>query len=507
MSGACLEESFTSGSLVIIGTRCTRASTFKERSAAQGPTFRDGDALQAISGLSLHPILGGRARHDWLLVSWGSGARTVPYWMYGVLHPLLRRKHKVPEGNSMKLVTLHGLIGTLVLMGCDGRERAPASVTRDSAGVTIVESSAPIDGARPRYTVDSVSTIEIRSPRSPDQEFDPNVIPTELSDGRIVVADPSAWEIHLFSARGQPLKSFSRKGQGPGEFEAMASIARFAEDSLIAYDVVLRRYSIFDSTGRFVRSGSFTAGTGMSIPAGTFHDGTLLIRDGFPLRPSGIAGPAVLTGGQSGELQAPTPLYRVQLNGSPVDSIGAISGSEIVVQSVSQGMSMTPIHFGRMAVVAARDSAIVIGDGPGFDFLIRRATGELVGRFRRPAATQAVTSAEVETLIMSQVANIPAAPREAIERRLRETPHRPTKPEYDRVLLSDAGEIWIRHFVASGGQASTWSVFSDRGEWLCDVALPAAFLPYTIAHEHMIGTWTDEDEGVLIQVRALRSAR
>lgn len=214
-----------------------------------------------------------------------------------------------------------------------------------------------------------------------------------------------------------------------------------------------------------------------------------------------------MTGGQSGELQLPTPLYRVQLNGSPVDSIGAISGSEILVQAVGQGLSMTPVHFGRLAVVTARDSLIVIGDGPGFDFLIRRMSGELVGRFRRPAAAHAVTSTEVETLITSQVASLPAAaPRKVIERRLRDTPHRATKPEYDRVLLSDAREIWIRHFTASASrsQLSTWSVFSERGEWLCEVPLPAAFIPHVITREHLIGTWTNEDEDVLIQIRGLR---
>ncbi|MBX3147742.1 MAG: hypothetical protein KF785_13330 [Gemmatimonadales bacterium] len=409
----------------------------------------------------------------------------------------------------MKLAIVPVLLSTLVLMGCGRADGAPASVTRDSAGVTIVENQAPLDGDSPRYRVDSVATVEIRSSRGEGHEFDTNVIPAKLSDGRIVVADPSAWEIHLFSPQGQPLNTFGRKGRGPGEFESITSIARFAGDSLVAYDVLLRRYSVFDGAGGFVRSGSFTAGTGMPIPVGAFHDGALLIRDGFPLRPSGTAGPSVVTGGQSGELQALTPLYRVPLNGASVDSIGAISGSEILLQATPQAMSMTPIHFGRTAIVTARDSAIVIGDGAGFDFLIRRETGELVGQFRRPAAAHPVTAAEVEVLITAQLASLPAGVHERMGQRLRETPHRSTKPEYDRVLLSDAGEIWIRQFTVSalGGGFSTWSVFSAKGEWLCDVPLPAAFMPYAISREHVVGTLTDENDGVLVQVRPLRSAR
>jgi len=407
----------------------------------------------------------------------------------------------------MRLVIVQGLVGAMAVAGCAGPGRAPTSMTRDSAGVSIVESSAPADGTRPRYAVDSAPAVEIRSAGDLDRELGAEAIPTELSDGRIVIADPSVSEIHLFSPRGQELKSFGRKGQGPGEFESIASIARFAGDSLVLYDVLLRRYSVFDDTGGFVRSSSLAAGGGMPIPVGAFRDGALLIRDGFPLRPSGIAGPALFSGGQTGEQQASTPLFRAPLNGSPVDSIGAVSGSEVLVQARGQAMSIMPIHFGRMAVVSARDSVIVSGDGAGFDFAIRHQTGQVVGRFRRPATAPAVTSAELDALIATQLANLPLGSRGDVERRLRETPHRPTKPLYDRVVLGDAGEIWIRHFVTStaGERLSTWSVFSARGEWLCDVSMPAAFLPYTITREHLLGTWTDESEEVFIQVRGLRT--
>jgi hypothetical protein len=373
--------------------------------------------------------------------------------------------------------------------------------------VSIVESSAPADGTRPRYAVDSVPAVEIRSAGGAGRELGADAIPTELSDGRIVVADPSGSEIHLFSPRGQELKSFGRKGQGPGEFESIASIARFVGDSLVAFDILLRRYSVFNDTGGFRRSGSLAAGSGMPIPVGAFRDGALLIRDGFPLRPSGIAGPALFSGAQTGEQQAVTPLFRAPLNGSPVDSIGAISGSEVLVQASGQAMSIMPIHFGRIAVVSARDSVIVSGDGSGFDFAIRHQDGQIVGRFRRPGTAHAVTSAEVDALIAAQLADLPMGSRGDMERRLRDTPHRPTTPLYDRIVIGDAGEIWIRHFVtsAAGDRLSTWSVFSARGQWLCDVSMPVAFLPYTITREHLLGTWTDESQDVIIQVRGLRT--
>jgi hypothetical protein len=407
----------------------------------------------------------------------------------------------------MRLVTTQGLAGALAVAGCNGPGRSPASVTRDSAGIAIVESSAPADGTRPRYAVDSAPAVEIRSAGNAGRGLGTGPIPTELSDGRIVVADPGGSVIHFFGARGQELKSFGRKGQGPGEFESIASIARFAGDSLVAFDILLRRYSVFDDTGAFVRSGLLGAGITMPIPVGGFGDGTLLIRDGFPLRPSGIAGPALFSGGQTGEQQAPTPLFRAPLNGSPVDSIGAVAGSEVLLEASGGAMSIMPIHFGRTGVVTARDSVIVSGDGAGFDFAIRHQDGRIVGRFRRPATADPVTSAELDALIASQLADLPTGSRADMERRLRETPHRSTRPLYDRIVISDAGESWIRHFVTSAleDRRSMWSVFSGRGEWLCDVTMPAAFLPHAITRDHLLGTWIDESGDVFIQVRGLQT--
>lgn len=45
------------------------------------------------------------------------------------------------------------------------------------------------------------------------------------SDGRIIVADKGDFSVKTFSSDGQLLKSFGRKGEGPGEFLSMQSVA------------------------------------------------------------------------------------------------------------------------------------------------------------------------------------------------------------------------------------------------------------------------------------------
>lgn len=178
-------------------------------------------------------------------------------------------------------------------------------------------------------------------------------------------------------------------------------------------------------------------------------------------------------------------------------------------------MSIMPIHFGRTGVVSARDSMIVSGDGPRFDFTIRRQNGQIVGRFRRPATAHPVTPAELDALIASQLRDLPVGSRGDMERRLRETPNRSTMPFYDGVVISDAGESWIRHFVTSVAEdrIATWSVFSARGEWLCDVPMPAALfhirlraIIYSARGSTRVGTCLSKSAGFRPAAKLLRVA-
>jgi hypothetical protein len=401
------------------------------------------------------------------------------------------------------------LMGALVAGAC-ARERTASAVTRDSAGVSIVESVGPADGNRPRYSVDSLPAIEISAATDAGVELGQGVIPTALSDGRIVVANPSSFEIRFYDARGKALKSIGRQGGGPGEFESLGLVAGFAGDSLVAFDVALRRYSVFDDTGAFARSGSLAvADAGLLIPVGAFQDGALVVRVGLPIRPSGFASASIFGGSPAGEQRGTTPLFRAPLDGSPLDSIASMPGSEVLVQASGTAMFVWPIHFGRVPVVAARDSLVVIGDGDGFGLDVRRQNGQLIRRFRRPTGSRPVSPGDLDGLIGEQLATLPIDARESMAARLRETPHRATKPPYDRVVISEVGEIWVRHFVTSPAaeRYSTWSVFAAGGEWLCDVAMQAAFAPFAITRDRLLGTWTDEAGELSVRTHRLNRER
>ncbi len=72
--------------------------------------------------------------------------------------------------------------------------------------------------------------------------------------GTIYILDSRADRISAFREDGEFIRSFGRRGEGPGEFGFPYRLA-VRGGSLVVYDQELQRLSRFEETGRFVRSG------------------------------------------------------------------------------------------------------------------------------------------------------------------------------------------------------------------------------------------------------------
>ncbi|HJP55537.1 MAG TPA: 6-bladed beta-propeller [Gemmatimonadales bacterium] len=70
--------------------------------------------------------------------------------------------------------------------------------------------------------------------------------------GRLYVADQSPTEIKVFGRDGRLVRTIGRDGDGPGEFRS--PILGIHGTSLVVFDPRLARISLFDTSGRFLRS-------------------------------------------------------------------------------------------------------------------------------------------------------------------------------------------------------------------------------------------------------------
>jgi sugar lactone lactonase YvrE len=170
---------------------------------------------------------------------------------------------------------------------------APQSIeTKD--GVRIVHNVQPGKwGPTPRVRLDPVRVIGDADTDDENFAFNmPNYL-AEDSRGNIYIADSLNARIQKFSKDGVFLASLGRKGQGPGEFSSIRSLAVDADDRLFAFDDRQRRLTVLTTDGKEVRTIRFVKGV---------ISGLRLMKDGLFLTdvpPSssprdGVVSPAIL---------------------------------------------------------------------------------------------------------------------------------------------------------------------------------------------------------------------
>ena len=68
-----------------------------------------------------------------------------------------------------------------------------------------------------------------------------------LPDGSVAVADAGNARVAVFAVSGELLRSLGREGEGPGEFRSLSHLFVF-EDTIVAYDQVNLRFTLWDGT-------------------------------------------------------------------------------------------------------------------------------------------------------------------------------------------------------------------------------------------------------------------
>jgi hypothetical protein len=189
----------------------------------------------------------------------------------------------------------------------------------DSTGVRIANDTAPAWGTEQRWTVASEPTLDLGEPAQPFVGVAPVV---RLSDGRVAVADGSQQTIQYFDATGKLLLSVGGRGGEESQFHALGWIGRGAGDTLVAYDFVARRLTLFDARGKFVRTAPLVPADPQALaePLATFPDGSLLVRLTRPMNPFP---------GEPGQVVRDSATYmRFALDGTPAASFGKFPQSE-----------------------------------------------------------------------------------------------------------------------------------------------------------------------------------
>lgn len=385
-----------------------------------------------------------------------------------------------------------GLLGAL---GCEEGEPQLEFAARDSAGITIVESVAPLWGEGEGWQVATEPLVTIGRADGPDEEVLYHVRGTlRLDDGRIVVANSGSDELRFYNPDGSYHSSAGRAGAGPGEFDTIARMWRVG-DSLFVYDFQQgNRVSVFADDGEYVRSFRLeqTPDARVPVDADGFTTGHVLVQL------SGRRGPTKV--GLAFDLEL---FFVYSAVGEPVDTIGWLPGSEAYFVALPGGaVAGLDRPYGLASQRAMGNGGMYFGSGETYEIGWHNTRGELKRLFRLPVPNPPLTARERSAYEAERSAEY--ARSTPVFRRLLDMVELPeTKPAYGRLVVDTDGNLWVAEYRRRYQEMDRWNVLSVDGRWLGVVETPPGLLIYDIGGDYVLGVRRDELEVEYVQLHEL----
>lgn len=372
----------------------------------------------------------------------------------------------------------------------------PVSTRTDSAGVEIVISEVPLAGAPVYAVMDSTPSLRLGSlDGSPEEQFGSIRGMAPLGDRGIAVLDQQAAQLRHFGPEGSYLGAFGSRGEGPGELMSPRMVARLHGDTLAVYDWRTRRVTRYPVEGgeADVRS---LQGEGQSRPnvVSFFTDGRLagstrwFVGDGTDV-PS--ENEDIMTVDS-----AVIALYSAR--GEIVDTVAVIPNRESIQKWMRAGGGITVlvenVAFARSGVFAAHPDGVWTGFGDRWELRLHGADdGSLRRIIRAPGLAQALTDEEVEAVHRAALAkDSTPAQRERRETWWKLSPRPEIRPTFDRILIDDRANLWLREWPGSDERPHRWWVFQREGDLLGYVDAPVGVTLMALSGDAAWGVVRDD---------------
>ena len=405
-----------------------------------------------------------------------------------------------------------GTLATLALAVCGG-DAVDVSAwpqelqygTRDSAGITIVESQRPESGSRLGWVVGdepavSVGTTEADAAYQLFQTADA----TRLADGRVVVANGGSNELLVFDANGDYLAAWGGQGEGPGEFTSLSLVAPWPGDSLIAASSENGRVAIFDLNGTHGRTTTLRGEAGtLTKQLGEGQVDHIVIdalRDG-----------SLFTKGAEG--YETTGLWRweagyglMPADGSTPTSLGVYPGPQIYSESYHEDNTVyvMPVRhpFGKTTFSTVWGDLAVIGRTETYEIRTFRIDGSLHGIVRREHQPGSPTQADQDDYFRERFADLPEDERTPRLKIAANVPRVETFPAYADIKSDALGNLWVEEFKLPGAEENgkLWTVFDPDGRALGFVETPEDLAIFEIGADYVLGRVTDALDVETIQM-------
>jgi hypothetical protein len=310
---------------------------------------------------------------------------------------------------------------------------------------------------------------------------------TRLSDGRIAVANNRAPDIRVFSSSGEHLRTFGRRGEGPGEFDSPVLMGTLPGDTLVVVDRSLRRVDLFHPDEGFIKGATATTDIpGYLLTSGMFSSGSVVVwtSDWTVDLPNGL-------------FRFPVQYWTVGLDGEIETNLGEFPGDETVysAQTTEQGILTASVGrpFGKAPSVAVSGHRFFYGSQDTWEIQVHDQDGGLVRLIRRDKAAVPVTDAHVDAIMADMIDEADDSDQVRQFRRLfREAPIPDFHPAYGYIHADVLGFLWVEEYRIPGDEDRVTTIFDPDGRMVGSLVLPSRFQLFEIGEDYLLGRHVDE---------------
>ena len=389
------------------------------------------------------------------------------------------------------------LLTALVASCAEPPARTDAGQSSEPPGLTTVMltglTTAPPEWTTVvEYTTLAIDTLQLGAGESFFARF--------LADGSLVVANGSS--IVRLGRDGTLEKVLARRGNGPGEFNAILGLGLADDGSLFASDHLTGKLTQLSSGGEVVRTIARLrpiTGDAQSLPIAILPDGRTLAlpwqwqaaREPLPSAPDAVT------------VRDPVPVVVYDAQGRMADTVAVLQGLER-----SKGFVAA---FARSAVYAARGgNRWAAGTSDSLDITVYDGPAPRV-RIVGPRAGAPVTRRMRAQRDSAITARFGPAVGDAVLARQGSAGTPATTPDLGGLLYDAAGRLWIGGYVVPGERERRWQIFSDRGILLGQAILPALGDPLLPSRTELLDVATERvalaretaDGEVYVEVRRI----
>jgi len=408
-------------------------------------------------------------------------------------------------------------LSLLLVLGC-GTDGIPGDIARattplvptthDSAGVTIHEHPADALARMPIITLDSTPIAVIGGEALEDDVSRLRTL-VLLSDGRLVGWDSESGALMVFGTDGSRLGSFGRKGEGPGEFRTVETLAVLPGDTIVASDWILGRATVVHPDSGIVRmetpplrgdrqqfaiSGMFTSGDWVIVPSG----GRVVFSTG---------GGASDTNRQ----RVPVGAFEPGVGATRFDTLFTFVNDPprpfkmMMRGEVQEGAG--PGRYARFGFAAGWNGTVAVVENDAWRIEARDATGALRTAVSVAAPRRAITDSLRESVIEAQLADYretlaktPNATRfqsiEDVEYNARNGLWADSLPPFEAAVASSGPILWLTEPRFLGTEPTPVIAIDPAGRLVGRLFAPAAARVMGFGRDRVV-LRTEDDDGIV----------